>query len=49
VLGRVRTDAAAALTGAGRRSQDWLRAGDNALMIATAVIAIVLLITVAAL
>ena len=46
---RVRSDAAAAWTGARTRTQDWLGRDDHALMIMTALVAIVLIIVVAAL
>jgi hypothetical protein len=43
---RLRADATAALAGAGRRTEDWLRTGDHALIVATAVIAMLLLVAV---
>lgn len=46
---RIRRDAGAALTGAGTRTRDWFAQQDNALMAATALVAIVLIIVVAAL
>ena len=46
---RVRSDAAAAWSGARTRTQDWLGRDDHALMIMTALVAIVLIIVVAAL
>jgi hypothetical protein len=48
VRSQLRVDASAALAGAGRRTQEWLTAGDHALVVATALIAILLLVAVAA-
>jgi hypothetical protein len=45
---RLRTDAATALRGGSRRAQEWVRHGDNAVMLVTALVAILLLSTVAA-
>jgi len=45
---RLRSDAAAAWSGAVRRSQAWLRRDDNGLMLMTAIVAIILILVVAA-
>jgi hypothetical protein len=47
VAERLRADAAAAWDGARRRTADWLRQGDNALIVATAVVALLLVIVLA--
>jgi hypothetical protein len=44
---RLRSDGAAALSGARRSTEDWLRAGDHALAVATALVTLVLLVVVA--
>jgi hypothetical protein len=49
VVDRVRADAQAALAGTRRRGEEWLRAGDNLVILLTALIALVLLLAVAAL
>jgi hypothetical protein len=49
VADRVRRDAAAAWSAGMRRSQDWLSTGDNAVIAATALVALLLLVMVAAL
>lgn len=47
VRDRLRSDASAALSGAGRYADDWLRTGDNGLILATVVVALLLLVAVA--
>ena len=48
VRDRLLTDASAMLSRAGRQAESWLRTDDNALIVATTIIAVLLLVAVAA-